>query len=107
MNFFEPVNKRLGVPFLFLFLYLFIYLLIYLFFAVICVLKLYVGREKGAAAHCDAVACLCPVHVLTVSREISLSARRARNMPPLDPQTGFRFSLVCQISATTIGGFGC
>jgi hypothetical protein len=90
---FESTNKKLAG--------------ISLFLAVICVLQLDVGEGTGAAAHCDAVACLCPIHVLTVSREISLSARRARNMPPLDPKTGFRFSLVYQISATAIAGYGC
>ena len=38
MMFFEPVNKKLGIYFLF-----FIFVFIYLFFVVICVLQLYVG----------------------------------------------------------------
>jgi hypothetical protein len=48
------------------------------------------GRER-LALHGDIVACLRPIHVLTVSREILLSARRAKNMPPLGPKVDFRF----------------
>lgn len=72
---------------------------------VICVLQFNVGERKRLVLRCDIVACLRPIHVLTVSREILLSARRATNMPLLGPKADFRFSPVCQISATTVAPF--
>jgi hypothetical protein len=74
--------------------------------AVSRVLQFNGGQGKGWLLTAMLVACLCPIHVLKVSWEISLSARRVRNMLPLVPKTGFRFSLVCQIIAATIAGFG-
>jgi hypothetical protein len=73
---------------------------------VICSLQFSVGERERLALRGDIVACLRPIHVLTVSWEILLSARRAKNMPPLGPKVDFRFSPVCQISATTIAAFG-
>jgi hypothetical protein len=57
---------------------------------VIRTLQLNAEERRSLGLRCDIVACLRAIHVPTVSREISLSARRGWNMPPLGPKADFR-----------------